>query len=117
MIGGFYSGFVPMLFKQIPYTMAKFAVQGKAAESICNSMSKSPSCPSRPTVHSRNSLNKTLSSHPRSDLDPEKLSGMGTMGVALSSGVIAGVAAAIISHPADSLLSKVLTEVFVEPEN
>ena len=42
---------------------------------------------------------------------------MGTMGVALSSGVIAGVAAAIISHPADSLLSKVLTEVFVEPEN
>jgi len=79
MIGGFYSGFVPMLFKQIPYTMAKFAVQGKAAEAICNSM----------------------------NLDPEKLSGMGTMGVALSSGVIAGVAAAIISHPADSLLSKV----------
>ena len=27
-VGAFYSGFVPMLFKQIPYTMAKFAVQG-----------------------------------------------------------------------------------------
>ena len=55
--------------------------------------------------------------HPRSDLDPSTLSGVGTMGVALGSGVIAGVAAAIISHPADSLLSKVLDEVFVEPEN
>ena len=27
-VGAFYSGFVPILFKQIPYTMAKFAVQG-----------------------------------------------------------------------------------------
>merc|ERR1712176_1405560 len=33
-VGAFYSGFVPILFKQIPYTMAKFAVQGKAAEAI-----------------------------------------------------------------------------------
>ena len=30
-VGAFYSGFVPILFKQIPYTMAKFAVQGTAA--------------------------------------------------------------------------------------
>jgi solute carrier family 25 phosphate transporter 3 len=29
---GFYAGLGPILFKQIPYTMAKFAVQGKAAE-------------------------------------------------------------------------------------
>jgi len=79
VIGGFYSGFVPMLFKQIPYTMAKFAVQGKAAEAI----------------------------YKAGNLEPEKLSATGTMGVALSSGVIAGVVAAIISHPADSLLSKV----------
>lgn len=28
VIQGFYSGFAPILFKQIPYTMAKFAVQG-----------------------------------------------------------------------------------------
>lgn len=27
IIRGFYSGFTPILFKQIPYTMAKFAVQ------------------------------------------------------------------------------------------
>merc|ERR1712194_274438 len=34
VMGGFYSGFVPILFKQIPYTMAKFAVQGNAANAI-----------------------------------------------------------------------------------
>merc|ERR1712087_395121 len=59
-VPAFYSGFVPILFKQIPYTMAKFAVQAAAAESIYDSM-----------------------------------------------GVVAGVVAAIISHPADSLLSKI----------
>merc|ERR1712146_850928 len=79
VIGGFYSGFVPMLFKQIPYTMAKFAVQGAAQDSIYTSMGSSPS----------------------------EVSGGTKVGVALTSGVIAGVAAAIISHPADSLLSKV----------
>lgn len=78
-IGGFYSGFVPMLFKQVPYTMAKFAVQGKAAEAIYTSIGSTP----------------------------DKMSGSGNLGVSLLSGVIAGVAAAIISHPADTLLSKV----------
>jgi len=78
LIGGFYSGFVPILFKQIPYTMAKFAVQGAAAESIYGTL------PDRSTL------------------------GKGTkMGVSIASGVIAGVAAAIISHPADTLLSKI----------
>ena len=76
---GFYAGLGPILFKQIPYTMAKFAVQGKAAEMIYDSMGKTP---------------KELSS------------GM-NVSVSLGSGVIAGVAAAIISHPADTLLSKV----------
>lgn len=40
-------------------------------------------------------------------LKAEGLTGASKMGVALGSGVIAGVAAAIISHPADTLLSKV----------
>merc|ERR1719201_156917 len=31
-INAFYSGFVPILFKQVPYTMAKFAVQGKTQD-------------------------------------------------------------------------------------
>jgi solute carrier family 25 phosphate transporter 3 len=77
-IAGWYSGFVPILFKQIPYTMAKFAVQGAAAESIY------------------------------STLPDKKTLGTATkMGVSLASGTIAGVAAAIISHPADTLLSKI----------
>lgn len=41
---------------------------------------------------------------------PNTISDAGAMGVALSSGVIAGVAAAIISHPADTLLSMVNKE-------
>jgi solute carrier family 25 phosphate transporter 3 len=77
-LAGWYSGFVPILFKQIPYTMAKFAVQGAAAERIYATL------PDRSTLSS------------------------GTkMGVSLASGTVAGVAAAIISHPADTLLSKV----------
>jgi solute carrier family 25 phosphate transporter 3 len=59
--------------------MAKFAVQGYAAEQIALSMGKKL----------------------------EELKGNAKLGVALLSGVIAGVAAAIISHPADTLLSKV----------
>ena len=59
--------------------MAKFAVQGKAQEAIYASMNSSP----------------------------EKTSKGGQIGVSLGSGVIAGVVAAIISHPADTLLSKI----------
>lgn len=82
LIKGFYSGFGPILFKQIPYTMAKFAVQGAAAEQIYKMTN---------TNAKDSSANFNLS-------------------VALGSGVIAGVAAAIISHPADTLLSMVNKE-------
>ncbi|GMI09318.1 hypothetical protein TrRE_jg9900 [Triparma retinervis] len=78
-VGGFYAGFGPILFKQVPYTMAKFAVQGAAADSIYGALNSSPSNP--PAI--------------------------GNLGVSLGSGVIAGVAAAIISHPADTLLSMI----------
>jgi solute carrier family 25 (mitochondrial phosphate transporter), member 3 len=77
--GGFYSGFAPILAKQMPYTCAKFVVQGSVADSMYISMGKSPAECSSGTQ----------------------------LGVSLISGVIAGVAAAIISHPADTLLSKV----------
>jgi len=79
VLRGFYSGFGPILFKQIPYTMAKFAVQGRVAESMYGSMGKSPA----------------------------QCGAVLNTSVALGSGVIAGVASAIISHPADTLLSKV----------
>lgn len=76
---GLYAGLGPILFKQVPYTMAKFAVQGKAAEVIYSSVGSTP----------------------------ETASGSTNLSISLGSGVIAGVAAAIISHPADTLLSKV----------
>merc|ERR1712045_111528 len=59
--------------------MAKFSVQGEASDAIYNMLGKSPS-----------------------DLPQSTW-----VGVSLASGVIAGVASAIISHPADTLLSKV----------
>jgi solute carrier family 25 phosphate transporter 3 len=78
-LGGFYAGLVPILAKQVPYTMAKFAVQGEVADKIYLSMGKTPK-----------------------DLPQQT-----NVGISLVSGVIAGVASAIISHPADTLLSKV----------
>ena len=78
-VGGFYAGFLPILAKQIPYTCAKFVVQGTAADNIYASMGKTPA----------------------------ELSNGSNIGISLLSGVIAGVASAIISHPADTLLSKV----------
>jgi solute carrier family 25 phosphate transporter 3 len=76
---GFYSGLLPILAKQIPYTMTKFGVQGNAADYIYGALGKTPA----------------------------EMSGSGNLGVSLASGVVAGVAAAIISHPADTLLSKI----------
>lgn len=79
VVRGFYSGFGPILFKQIPYTMAKFAVQGRVAEGIYDGMGK----------------------------NPKECGAVLNTGVSLGSGTIAGVVAAIISHPADTLLSKI----------
>lgn len=79
VVGGLYSGFAPMLCKQIPYTMAKFSVQQKVAENIYNALGSSP----------------------------DKMSKGQVLGISLGSGVVAGVAAATISQPADGLLSKV----------
>jgi len=79
VLRGFYSGFGPILFKQIPYTMAKFVVYERTAESIYEMI---------PT--------------------PKDKLGNGTItAVNLGSGLIAGFAAAIISQPADTLLSKI----------
>jgi solute carrier family 25 phosphate transporter 3 len=78
-IGGFYAGLLPILAKQIPYTCAKFVVQGSVADGMYASMGKSPA----------------------------DLSSTTNLGISLGSGVVAGVASAIISHPADTLLSKV----------
>jgi len=76
---GFYAGLGPILFKQVPYTMAKFAVQGKAAEVMYAS----------------------------ANITPSTATGGQNLSISLGSGVVAGVCAAIISHPADTLLSKI----------
>jgi len=76
---GFYSGFGPILFKQVPYTMAKFAVYEVAFENAI-----------------------ALTGKPKSELAPSTLTGLN-----LGSGLLAGFAAAIISQPADTLLSKI----------
>lgn len=78
-IGGFYAGFGPILFKQVPYTMAKFGVYEVVSEKLIGAYGK-----------------------PKSQLSPGEASALN-----LGSGLIAGFAAAIISQPADTLLSKI----------
>ncbi|KAI1438928.1 mitochondrial carrier domain-containing protein [Xylaria sp. CBS 124048] len=76
-IGAFYAGFGPILFKQVPYTMAKFVVYEKVAEAVFRKF-------------------------PKKDMSD----GMQTT-VNLGSGLIAGFAAALVSQPADTMLSKI----------
>lgn len=78
-IGSFYNGFGPILCKQIPYNIAKFLVFERASAAIYASL---------PTPK-------------------EQLTSATNTAVNLGSGVIAGCAAAIVSQPADTLLSKV----------
>lgn len=77
-VGSFYNGFIPILFKQIPYNIAKFLVFERAAEAIYGAI---------PT--------------PKSELSE----GANTA-VNLGAGVIAGCSSAFVSQPADTLLSK-----------
>ncbi|KAK6459448.1 mitochondrial phosphate carrier protein [Scheffersomyces xylosifermentans] len=78
-VAAFYNGFTPILFKQIPYNIAKFLVFERAAAAIYGAI---------PTPKSElsNSTNTFIN---------------------LGAGVIAGCSAAIVSQPADTLLSKV----------
>ncbi|KAI1390402.1 mitochondrial phosphate carrier protein [Hypoxylon trugodes] len=77
---GFYSGFVPLLFKQVPYAVGQFSVHEAAVEVIYRTMG-----PERKA----------------------KLTQLQSTGVELTSGLVAGVAAAVLSHPADTLLSAI----------
>ncbi|OAA71297.1 mitochondrial phosphate carrier protein [Cordyceps fumosorosea ARSEF 2679] len=76
-LGAMYAGFGPILFKQIPYTMAKFVVFEKVSEAAFRTFPK------------------------------ENLSPSAQTGVNLGSGLMAGFAAALISQPADTMLSKI----------
>ncbi|TVY81701.1 Mitochondrial phosphate carrier protein [Lachnellula suecica] len=76
-VGAFYAGFGPILFKQVPYTMTKFVVYEKVAEAIYQRVDKSTASPGMQTT------------------------------INLGSGLLAGFAAAIVSQPADTMLSKI----------
>ncbi|KAI1437599.1 mitochondrial phosphate carrier protein [Xylaria sp. CBS 124048] len=75
---GLYSGFIPLLFKQVPYAVGQFSVHEAAVEAIYRTIG-----PERKA----------------------KLTHLESTGVELTSGIVAGVAAAVLSHPADTLLS------------
>ncbi|KAJ3036201.1 mitochondrial phosphate carrier protein [Rhizophlyctis rosea] len=79
VLRGFYSGFGPILLKQVPYTMTKFVVYERVAELIYDRLGK-----------------------PKSEV----AAGMNTA-INLGSGMVAGAAAAVVSQPADTLLSKI----------
>ncbi|KAJ5676640.1 Mitochondrial phosphate carrier protein [Penicillium maclennaniae] len=76
-LAAFYSGFGPILFKQVPYTMAKFVVFEKVSEAVYKTVNK------------------------------DTLSDGAKTGINLGSGLVAGLAAAIVSQPADTMLSKI----------
>ncbi|KAI9247822.1 mitochondrial carrier domain-containing protein [Sporodiniella umbellata] len=88
-IKGFYSGFGPILLKQVPYTMAKFVVYERAAEAILKNIGT-----------------------PKDQLAPSTMTA-----VNLGSGIIAGTVAAIVSQPADTLLSKINKQKGAEGES
>ena len=76
---GFYKGVVPLWIRQIPYTMMKFAAFERTIEALYKYVVPVP----------RDNLSK-----------PQQLV------VTFAAGYIAGVFCALVSHPADSIVSK-----------
>ncbi|CUM67738.1 uncharacterized protein PRCAT00005443001 [Priceomyces carsonii] len=80
--GGLYKGLVPLWFRQVPYTMVKFSTFEKTVEKIYDYLGKPAS--------SYSTIQKT--------------------GVSFLGGYIAGIFCAVVSHPADVMVSKVNSE-------
>ncbi|OBA21829.1 mitochondrial carrier [Metschnikowia bicuspidata var. bicuspidata NRRL YB-4993] len=81
-VAGLYKGIGPLWARQIPYTMVKFASFEKTVEQIYASLGK-----------------------PASAYTPLQQTGVSFMG-----GYIAGIFCAVVSHPADVMVSKVNTD-------
>jgi solute carrier family 25 phosphate transporter 3 len=78
-VGGLYKGLAPLWMRQIPYTMMKFGAFERVVEAIyANAMPK-----------------------PKAECSKNE-----QLGVSFAAGYIAGVFCAIVSHPADNLVSK-----------
>lgn len=78
-ISGLYKGLYPLWGRQIPYTMVKFATFESAVSAIYKSMGTKPK---------------------------EEYSTLAQTGVSFLGGYIAGVGCAVVSHPADVMVSK-----------
>lgn len=79
-LAGFYAGLVPLLFKQVPFAVGQFTVHEAANEVLFRAMG-----PERKA----------------------RLTRLESTAVELTSGLAAGAGAAVLSHPADTLLSAV----------
>ncbi|PWZ02564.1 mitochondrial carrier [Testicularia cyperi] len=79
-IAGFYAGYAPILCKQIPYAIGQFVTNEWAHTVVDSSITK----------EQRAQYGKA-----------------GEVTIQLGCGMVAGVAAAVLSHPADTLLSKI----------
>ncbi|WFC98085.1 hypothetical protein MYAM1_000807 [Malassezia yamatoensis] len=79
-ISGFYAGYIPILFKQVPYAIGQFYTN-----EMCH-----------------NFVNANISKQKQASWGKP-----GEVGIQLGCGIVAGAAAAILSHPADTLLSKI----------
>lgn len=83
-ISGFYKGLPPLWMRQIPYTMMKFACFERTVEA----------------------LYKYVVPKPRSDCSKSE-----QLVVTFAAGYIAGVFCAVVSHPADTVVSKLNNDV------
>lgn len=81
--GGFYKGIIPLWCRQVPYTMVKFAVFERTVRYVYGN----------------------LLSKPKSEYSKAT-----QLGVTFLSGYYAGIFCAIISHPADTMVSKLNKE-------
>lgn len=81
-IGGLYKGLVPLWCRQIPYTMTKFATFELTVSKIYEYLGK-----------------------PMDEYTPLQQTGVSFLG-----GYIAGIFCAIVSHPADVMVSKITSE-------
>lgn len=88
-LGGFYKGLTPLWMRQVPYTMMKFAAFERTVEAIY----------------------KHVLSKPKEQYDK-----LQQLGVTFAAGYWAGIFCAVVSHPADTVVSKLNNIKKVEGE-
>lgn len=83
-MNGFYRGIGPILMKQVPYTVTQITVFSLLVEHVYSSFLPS-----------------------RFGLEKEQLSTTQQLSISVACGTVAGAASAIVSHPPDTLLSRI----------